>query len=139
VRKWIRNIDALEAAQPTAKLVQKVRTQHRQLASPMEMYDDDSETESIDSSLSEGHGSHEQSPTGVSRATHLPCALATAFVPVVPILSAPPHFPILLSPLGNSHPSQAPVAAPVAAPVDTQRDWAETMRVASDLLALTRG
>ena len=46
VRKWIRNLAALQAAAPTAKLVQKVP---RGTPNPSEMSDDNSDTESFHS------------------------------------------------------------------------------------------
>ena len=121
VRKWIRNLAALEQAQPTAKLVQ-----HR----PRLLYD--SEAENVVSATTLPHRS-EQPKASISR------PLQVSAPPVVAWFVGHVASPILIAAATPSPRAHSNCALELAAGRLLEDDWAETMRVASDLLSLTRG
>ena len=116
VRKWIRNLAALQSALPTAKLVQKQRT-----PSPPDLiaYDDSSETESVDSV---------QQPTSAAQRPRLD--LADARDPETTPTASPSRRKAVSS-------SRSGTALQGGRAAELELDWSEKVRVAHELLNLS--
>ena len=120
VRKWIRNLAALQMAQPTAKLVQK-----RVLPSPPDLttYDDSSETESVESWTQHAEPSVRRPRGHASRAQQQQRAPRGCEVGSAEGDGSPP-------PMDGA--AQARMLSPIGL-----HDEGETMRVARELLSLS--